>query len=130
MEAMGPVLQFILALAVAATSLAGSSLLWPRFTASTRPKLLQNVHDLVIKTPAGMHTADVLGVSDEAHVEPLNMGVIAAGAVNGVKTAVQTRIQTIVVGNAVNELTRQFDRLPKDQKQYIPQALCKPQTTP
>ena len=121
-------MQFVLALAVATTSLAGSSLIWPRFTTQTRPKLLQQVHDVVIKTPVGQRTADVLGVTDESHVEPINPSAIAVGAVNGVKNTIQRRIQTVVVGNAVNELTRQFDKLPKEQQQYIQQALCKPQT--
>lgn len=125
---MGPVLQFILALAVAATSLAGSSLLWPRFTTQERPALLKNVRDIVMKNPVGQHTADVLGVSDESQVTPINPGELVAGAVNGMKTAVQNRIRTVVVGNAVNELTRQYDKLPRDQQQFIQAALCKPES--
>lgn len=123
---MGPVIQFVLAIAVATTSLAGSSLVWPRLTNQERPKLLQEVHDIVIRTPVGQETAQVLGVSDEATVEPINVGQIVSGALNGVKTAVQNRVQTIIVGNAVNQLSSQFDRLPKEQKTQIQQILCKP----
>jgi hypothetical protein len=125
-ESMGPVMQFILALAVAATSLAGGSLVWPRLTTQARPKLLQNVHDVVIKTPVGQQTAQVLGVSNEAQVEPINIGKTVAGAVEGVRGAIQNRVQTVVVGNAVNQLTTQFDRLPQEQKENIQQILCKP----
>lgn len=123
---MGPVIQFILAIAVATTSLAGGSLLWPRLTTQERPKLLQEVHDIVIRTPVGQETAQVLGVSDEAHVEPINVGQAVGAAVNGIKTVVQNRVQTIIVGNAVNQLSAQFDRLPKEQKVQIQQILCKP----
>jgi hypothetical protein len=120
---MGPVMQFVLALAVATTSLASGSLIWPRLTTQARPKLLQDVHDIVLKTQAGKQ---VLGVSDEAHVEPINPGQIVSTAINGVKTAVQNRVTTIVVGNAVNQLSSQFERLPREQKVYIQEALCKP----
>lgn len=123
---MGPVIQFVLALAVAATSLAGGSLVWPRLTTQVRPKLLQDVHDFVINTQAGRQGALVLGVSDEASVEPINPGQIASSAINNVKTAIQNRIQTIVVGNAVNQLSTQFDRLSESQKISIQEALCKP----
>ena len=123
---MGPVLQFVLALAVATTSLASGSLVWPRLTTQARPKLLQDVHDVVIKTSIGQQTASVLGVSDEAHVEPINIGRSVASAAAGLRTAVQQRVQTIIVGNAVNQLNSQFDRLPKDQKEQIQQILCKP----
>lgn len=123
---MGPVIQFVLAIAVATTSLAGGSLVWPRLTTQERPKLLQEVHDIVIRTPLGQETAQVLGVSDEAAIEQINVSQIVGGAINGVKTAVQNRVQTIIVGNAVNQLSSQFDRLPKEQKTQIQQILCKP----
>jgi hypothetical protein len=126
---MGPVVQFTLALAVAITSLAGSSIAWPKLTNQQRPQLLQQVHDAAIKTPPGQRAAEVLGVTDESHVEPVNLGKLASDGINGVKSTVQKRVQTIVVSNAVNELTRQFDKLPDDQKVYIQQALCQPQPT-
>lgn len=127
---MGPVVQFTLAVAVALTSLAGGSLAWPRLTREPRPQLLQQVHDYAIKTIPGQQAAQVLGVSDETQAEPINLGKLAADGVNGVKITLQKRMQTIVVGNAVNELTRQFDKLPDDQKLYIQEALCKPAETP
>jgi len=127
---MGPVIQFSLALAVAITSLAGGSLAWPRVTTQSRPALLEKVHDMTIKTDAGQRAAQVLGVSDESNVEPINLGKLVADGVNGVKSAAQKRVQTIVVSNAVNELTRQFDKLPKEQQVYIQEALCKPSENP
>ena len=127
---MGPVFQFVIALAVAVTSLAGGSLVWPRLTTQARPQLLEKVHDMTIKTEAGQRAASVLGVSDESQVQPINVGNMVADGINGIKSAAQKRVQTIVVSNAVNELTRQFDKLPKEQQQYIQQALCKPPENP
>jgi hypothetical protein len=122
---MGPIIQFIIAVMVATTSLAGGSLAWPRLTTQTRPKLLQEVHDVVMKTQAGKQAANVLGVSDETSVEPINIGQILGSAIEGVKMSVQNRVQTIIVGNAVNQLRAQFDKMPENQKEQIQQILCK-----
>ncbi|HUD20221.1 MAG TPA: hypothetical protein VMR81_07295 [Patescibacteria group bacterium] len=119
-------MNFIFALIVSVITLAGGSLLWPRLTAQKRPSIIQQVHDVVLKTSIGEQSANVLGVSDEAHVKPLNAGQIVSGVVGAAEGAVQSRIQTIIVKNAVNQLTAQFDKLPADQKQEIQQALCKP----
>jgi phosphotransferase system IIB component len=123
---MGPVANFILALVVATVTIAGGSLAWPRITTQPRPKLLQDVKNIVIKTSVGKETANVLGVSDEAHVAPINLGKVAAGAAGQVKTMIQNRVQAIIVGNAVNQLHQQFERLSPDQKKQIQQSICNP----
>lgn len=123
---MGSTGRFFLALMVAVTTLAGGSLLWPRLTTRPRPKLLQDVHDLVLRTPMGQHSADVLGVSDEAAVEPINIGAVVGSAVYGAKIAIQKRVQNVVVINAVNSLSRRFESLPPEQKEQIQEILCKP----
>lgn len=114
--------QFILSVIIATVTLSGSSLLWPRFTTQPRPEFLNKVHDVVVSTGPGKQAATVLGVSDEAAVEPFSL----TGVQEGVKQAVTNRVQEVVVGNAVNELSRQFETLPKDRKLQIQEALCKP----
>ena len=126
LEYMGPTARFILALSVAVTALGSGSLLWPRLTDQPRPKFLQDVHDLVLRTSVGQNAADVLGVSDEANVQKINMGQMIMGAVGNAKTAIQNRVRTIVVTNAVNQLNRQFDNLSDEQKTYVQQAVCEP----
>lgn len=123
---MGPTARFILALTVAITALGSGSLIWPRLTDEPRPKLLQDVHDLVLRTSVGQDAANVLGVSDEANVQKINIGQVVAGAVGNAKTAVQNRIRTIVVTNAVNQLNRQFDNLSEEQQTYVREAVCEP----
>jgi ribonuclease HII len=124
---MGP-LNFIIALAIATASLVSGSLVWPRLTTQQRPRLLQEVHDVALKTSIGKETANVLGVSDETNIQPMNIGQMTYSLVNSAKDAVQKRVQTVIVGNAVNQLSSQFDRLPKEQKEQIQQILCKPIT--
>src|SRR4030042_155018 len=123
---MSPVVNFILALIVATMSLASGSLAWPKLTSHSRPKLLQEVHDVVLKTEPGQKMANVLGVTDESQVQVINFGSLAASVSGSVRDAIQKRMQTIVVGNAVNQLKGQFDKLPKDEQIQIQEALCKP----
>jgi hypothetical protein len=123
---MGLVVNLIITLAVVVASLATGSLAWPRFTTQERPKLLQEVHDVALKTPIGREAASVLGVTDESQVEPFNFGSIIYSIVDSARAAAQNRAQTVIVGNAVNQLKGQFDQLSSDQKDLIRQAICQP----
>lgn len=123
---MGSTARFFLALSVAIAALGSGSLMWPRLTDKPRPKVLADVHDLVLRTQVGQNAANVLGVSDEANVQKINFEEIAYTMVNSAKTAVQNRVRTVVVTNAVNQLNRQFENLTDDQKIYVRQAICEP----
>jgi hypothetical protein len=123
---MGPIANFIIALVVAGVTIAGGSLAWPRLTNQPPPKLLKEVRSVVIKTQVGEQTANVLGVTDEKNVKPINLGTVAAGALGEVKTAVQNRVQAIIVGNAVNQLHQQFEKLSPAQKTQIQEIICQP----
>jgi hypothetical protein len=123
---MGLIVRFILASVVASVVLAGGSLIWPRITVNPRPKLLEDVKNIVIKTPSGQRAAYVLGVSDEARAVPINIGSVVSYGVESVKGALQQRMQTIIVGNAVNQLNQQFDKLQPEQKKQIQDIICNP----
>ncbi len=123
---MGSVMHFFLAVGVAGVTLITSSLAWPKFTTQVRPKLLQDVYDVVVRTPWGARSANVLGVSDEAHVEPINFGEIAGTAVLTIRQSIHDRMQTIVVGNTINHLSRQFDHLPEEKKEQLRSIICEP----
>ena len=123
---MGPVANFIIALIVASVTIAGGSLAWPRLTNQPPPKLLQEVRSVVIKTQVGEQTANVLGVTDEKKAKPINLGTVAAGAAGQVKTIIENRIQAVIVGNAVNQLHQQFEKLSPTQKNQIQEIICKP----
>src|SRR5258706_13221326 len=116
---------FVLALVVSLFTLSGGSLLWPKFTTAPRPKLLQQVHDVVVKTPPGEQAAQVLGVSTD-DVQPINLGEVANNIVNSVKTAAQKRAQTIIMAQVTSQLTNQYEKLPNDHQQQLQQIICKP----
>lgn len=124
------VVQLFLAVAVFGVTLSGGSLVWPRVTSAPRPQLLQQVHDSVIKTPIGSQAAQVLGVSDETKVEPVNLSNVAGSIGNSIKSAVQKRAQTIIMAQVTQQLTNQYEKLPQDQKNQLQQIVCSPSSTP
>lgn len=126
MNAMELVVQLVLAVAVFGVTLSGGSLVWPRITSAPRPKLLAQIHDSVVKTQAGAHAAQVLGVSDEKNIQPINLGEIAGGAVNAAKNAAAARIQTIIMAQVTDQLTNRYNNLSKDQQHTLQQIICKP----
>lgn len=118
------VVQLVLAVAVFGITVSGGSLVWPKVTRAPRPQLLQQVHDSVIKTPAGAQAAQVLGVTDDKNVQPINLGSVANTAWNGIKNAAQKRAQTILVSQVTTQLTSQYEKLPKDQQKQLQDIIC------
>ncbi len=102
------------------------SLIWPKFTTQPRPLPLGQVRDLVLATKTGQSIAQVLGVTNESTIEPINISSVASSVTESVISGVQHRAQSIVVHQAVKELTKQFDQLPQEQQQEIQQLICKP----
>lgn len=129
---MGAVVQFVLALTIFGVTVSGGSLLWPRLTKAPRPEALQKVHDIVLKTPQGEQAAQVLGVTDDKSVQPIDLGQVANNAWKGVKSAVAKRAQTILVSQVTQQLNNQYQKLPKDQQQELRQIICtsSPSATP
>lgn len=123
------VVQLFLAVAVFGVTLSGGSLVWPRVTTSPRPQLLQQVHDMVIKTPVGSQAAQVLGVSDDARVQPINLSQIAGNIGNSLKSAAQRRAQTIITAQIVGQLSNGYDKLPKDEQKQLQQIICAPSSS-
>lgn len=118
------VVQLVLAVVVFGVTVSGGSLVWPKVTRAPRPQLLQQVHDSVIKTPAGAQAAQVLGVTDDTNVQPINLGTVANTAWNGIKKGVEKRAQTILVSQVTTQLTGQYEKLPKDQQKQLQDIIC------
>jgi hypothetical protein len=123
---MGIVGNFVASSIISLVLLAGTSLIWPRFTDQPRPKILEDVKSVVMKTSVGKDASNVLGVSDEKNLIRIDPGKIVQGAVGQMTNAVEQRIQTIIVSNAVSQLQLQFEKLLPDQKEQIRQIICKP----
>jgi hypothetical protein len=122
------VVQLVLATLVFGVTLSGGSLVWPRVTSAPRPQLLQQVHDTVIKTQVGNHAAQVLGVTDDKKVAPINLGNLANDAWNGIKNVAQKRAQTIIMSQVTTQLMNQYEKLPKDQQKTLQEIICKTAT--
>jgi len=122
------VVQLVLVVAVFGVTLSGGSLVWPKITSSPRPQFLQQVHDSVIKTPVGSQAAQVLGVTDDKNVQPINLGKVANTAWNGIKNEAQKRAQIILMSQVTAQLTNQYEKLPKDQQETLQEIICKPAT--
>jgi len=118
------VVQLVLAVAVFGVTLSGGSLVWPRVTRAPRPQLLQEVHDAVVKTPQGAAAAQVLGVTDDKKVAPINLGKLAGDAWTGIKSTVQKRATTIVMSQVTAQLMNQYEKLPKDQQKTLQEIIC------
>lgn len=122
------VVQLVLAVAVFGVTLSGGSLVWPKITSSPRPQLLQEVHDTVVKTPQGAAAAAVLGVTDDKTVKPINLGVVANNAWNGIKSAVEKRAQTVVMSQVTAQLMNRYEKLSPDQQKTLQEIICKSAT--
>lgn len=123
---MGAVIQFVLALAVFGVTVSGGSLVWPKITRVPRPEVLQQVHDVVVRTPQGAAMAQVLGVTDENNIEPVNMNEVAGGVWDEIKKAAEKRAQAIMMAQVTQQLKNQYEKLPEDQQQELQEIICKP----
>ncbi|MEK7129454.1 MAG: hypothetical protein AAB803_00395 [Patescibacteria group bacterium] len=118
--------QFLLVAISTALTVGLGSLLWPKLTARARPKPLTEVRNVVMQTPVGQQAAAILGVRDESTVTPINVSSVASSLVSGIVSSVGQKAQETVTRQAVQQIMRQGDQLPADQKQQIQEALCKP----
>ncbi len=107
-----------------------ASLLWPRFSDQPRPAALNQIRDMVMRTPLGFQTATVLGVSDESNLQRFNMQSTMGDLTASAASAVQQRAQTILTIQAVKQLSQQFKQLPPDQQEQIKQIICQPEAIP
>ena len=120
------IINFIFAFIVAGVVLSGVSLLWPKLTTQQRPAVLTQLRSAVIKTPLGNEMAQVLGVTDETHTEPINVSSAAASVVSSLTATVEQKAQQAVAERVAQQLVKQFDQLSADQKKQIKEMICKP----
>jgi len=121
---MGAVAKFVLALVIFGVTVSGGSLIWKKLTSAPRPQALQQVRDLVIKTPQGIQAAQVFGVTDDTNVQPINLGQVVGDIGNSIKTAAEKRAQTILMSQVTTQLINQYEKLPGDQQQQLQEIIC------
>lgn len=118
--------QFLLTFFASAVTVSGLSLVWPKLTDKPRPEPLSRVREIVMQTPFGANAANILGVTDEATAEPINVSSAAASIAGSVTSTVTQRVQQAIGQQFVTQLVRQYDRLPDEQKQQVRDAICQP----
>lgn len=99
---------------VAGLTVAVVSIGWPKFTNSPEPVPLIALRTIVEKTPLG------------ARISDMNVSSVAGSFVDGVGDAVKSKASEIVVHQAVEQITSQFNNLSTDQKKQIQDKICKP----
>ncbi|MBI5448836.1 hypothetical protein HY948_00805 [Candidatus Gottesmanbacteria bacterium] len=122
---MGAV-HFIFAFLAAGITIIAGSLLWPKITVNSRPKPLQEVRDVVVQTSAGKNVAEILGVADDLSVKPVNVSSAASAVVTNIITTIEKGSQEIVTRQVFEQLVRQIDQMPTEQKKQIQDAVCRP----
>ncbi len=116
--------QFFAALLGTGFVVSTVSLLWPRFTQQPRPPQLERVREVVMKTPIGQQAATILGVSDEASIEPINVSSLAGSLAQQAGNVVTEKVAQEVTSRAVIQIISQIDKLPDAQRKTLEQAVC------
>ena len=111
-----------------AVTVAGGSIAWPRLTNQPRPEPLEQVHAIVKDTQLGKTFAQVLGVTNEQSIEPINVASEASKLSESLIKAAQARAAKIVVTQAVRKLVSQIGNLPPEEQAQIQELLCTPPT--
>lgn len=119
--------RFIIGLIVAGATMSVVSIMWPKFSASARPQPLEELHSIVATTPLGQRLEEVLGVSDEADVEQVNIASVASSLAQSALGTLEDRARFIIVSGAVRHIASQYNDLPKDQKQQVQDLICAPE---
>ncbi len=123
-------MNIIVSLLLSAITVAGASIAWPRLTNQPRPEPLEKVNSIVKDTALGKSFANVLGVSDQQSVEPINVASEASKLTASIMKTAQERAAKIVVTQAVRQLINQIGNLPAEEQAQIQELLCQPTDSP
>lgn len=118
-------IRFAVVSVIAITVLGFTSLIWPRFTSSPRPPALGQVHDFVLKTQIGKNAAQVLGVSVESAITPINLNSEIASIGSMIVSGVEQKAQEVIMGQVATQLLNQYSRLPANEQQIIKETICR-----
>lgn len=118
-------LRFLLGMIALVICVSLVSLLWSKFTIKPKPLVLAEVEKNVLSTSIGQEIANVLGVTQ--NTAPLNLQEVAVSAVNSVVTTVENKASETIAIQAINQLTKQFEKLSEIQKMQIRESICEPQ---
>lgn len=125
-----PLFQFIGATIGASVVISVMSLAWPRVTHEPRPEALSRVRELVIETQVGQGVAQVLGVADEAAIEPLDINSAVTSGATYVMDSVTRSAQHAVTARLIESVVKQFNSLSEEDKASFRAQICAPPPGP
>ena len=96
---------------------------WTKFTDKPEPEALSKIRDIALETSVGTKVADVLGVSDDLQID---VSSVAGSLVGAVGNAVKSKATDIVIHQAIEQISSQYNNLSSDQKKQIQELICKP----
>jgi hypothetical protein len=121
-----PIIQYVFAFFGSVVALSIVSLAWPLVTTNPRPEPLTKVREIVIQTPLGAQAAQVLGVTDESGVSPVNMNEFVTTQTSMVIQNVSKSAQNAVTTGVLTQLASKFNELPEEQKLQFQSMVCQP----
>ena len=122
-------MNIVFSLLLMLATVAGGSIIWPKFSNQPRPEPLEQIHNVVKDTSLGKSFATILGVSSQS-AEPINIASEASKISENIMKAAQERAAKIVVTQAVRQLVAQIGSLPPEEQAQIQELLCKPAESP
>lgn len=125
-----PLFQFIGAAIGASVAISVTSLVWPRVTREPRPEALSRVREVVMQTQVGQGVAQVLGVADEAVVQPLDVNSAVTSGATYVINSVTRSAQHAVTARLIESVAKQFNELSEEDKASFRAQICVPPPTP
>ncbi len=125
-----PLFQFIGAAIGASVAISVTSLVWPRVTREPRPEALSRVREVVMQTQVGQGVAQVLGVADEAVVQPLDVNSAVTSGATYIIDSVTKSAQHAVTARLIESVAKQFNELSEEDKASFRAQICVPPPNP
>jgi len=104
---------------------AGTSLVWPKFTSYPRPEPLTQVRNMVLTTDIGKNIAQTLGVQDEQAIQPIDVGTVAGAAISSAAADVQQKASSAVTREIIVQIVKKIETLAPGEQQAIKEQICK-----
>jgi hypothetical protein len=89
-----------------------------------RPAPIKTIESAVKETPFGQQISQVLGVSDDGQVKPIDVKAEATQLKDWIIVQVQNKAEAIVAKQAADQISQRFNALNDQQKSILRQAIC------
>ncbi|MFC1646930.1 hypothetical protein ACFL1A_01470 [Patescibacteria group bacterium] len=97
---------------------------WPKYIGSSRPQVIEQVHNVVKDTPLAQNTASVLGISDEKNIEPIDYRILARDTLSGGVGVLEKKVTQIVAHQTFVQIISNIDKMNENQIETIREVVC------